>query len=247
MQRMKKIFAIMLCFLCLITLSGCYGLYGLKESGDFKYNLRADETAYIYELSEQGSQKETIICPNRIDGYTVYIGATIAVMQGTRFTIRSNALEKMYFNTDILLQTYSNHYVKCYFIDTGGRVTFFLPYVNYNLEEFYNYCNVFLSNESISVNPEIINRYSIKIANVSYYYNYEKDGYKTYFIDDVDDEIIKNIPPVPIREGYIFDGWYKEAECIHKWDFKNDIILPKVYDEEGNYQYSETILYAKWK
>lgn len=82
---------------------------------------------------------------------------------------------------------------------------------------------------------------------MSYYYNYEKAGYKTYFIDDVDGETIKNIPPTIIREGNIFDGWYKEAECINRWDFNNDKVPTKEYDEEENYQYSETILYAKWK
>ena len=39
----------------------------------------------------------------------------------------------------------------------------------------------------------------------------------------------------PELEGYSFDGWYKEPECVNEWDFDNDIVV-----EES------TTLYAKW-
>jgi uncharacterized repeat protein (TIGR02543 family) len=43
-----------------------------------------------------------------------------------------------------------------------------------------------------------------------------------------------NNPGNPIRNGYTFGGWYKEAAFTNKWDFSVDTVL-------GN-----TIIYAKW-
>ncbi len=42
-------------------------------------------------------------------------------------------------------------------------------------------------------------------------------------------------PAAPSRAGYTFGGWFKEAACIHVWDFTTDKVT-------GN-----TMLYAKWQ
>ncbi len=41
-------------------------------------------------------------------------------------------------------------------------------------------------------------------------------------------------PTDPTREGYTFEGWYKEASCLNLWDFSSDTVT------------SDTTLYAKW-
>jgi len=41
-------------------------------------------------------------------------------------------------------------------------------------------------------------------------------------------------PDVPVRNGYSFAGWYKEAVCTNAWDFATDIIITPI------------TLYAKW-
>ena len=41
-------------------------------------------------------------------------------------------------------------------------------------------------------------------------------------------------PPKPIRIGYVFGGWYKEAACINEWNFSEDRMA------------SDTTIYAKW-
>ena len=44
----------------------------------------------------------------------------------------------------------------------------------------------------------------------------------------------KALPYTPTREGYIFEGWYRESACLNRWDFNTPI------------NYSIT-LYAKWR
>lgn len=66
----------------LITSSGCY-LKELIESGGLKYHLK-NNCAYVYELSEAGKTKETIIFPNKIDGYNICIGYRIGIMTSIR-------------------------------------------------------------------------------------------------------------------------------------------------------------------
>ena len=41
-------------------------------------------------------------------------------------------------------------------------------------------------------------------------------------------------PSTPIRNGYIFEGWYKEKECINPWVFSIDVVTEDI------------TLYAKW-
>jgi len=89
------------------------------------------------------------------------------------------------------------------------------------------------------------------------YENAENHGY--YWIDDCDyGKTIEFIPDDPIREGYEFGGWYKEPECINKWDFETDTLPPtktqlvdSTTNDEPIYQetvivYQETRLYAQW-
>lgn len=88
------------------------------------------------------------------------------------------------------------------------------------------------------------------------------DGY--YWVDNYDNSLIEYIPPEPIREGYEFAGWYKEAECINKWDFSKDKTSDlyrryyepdeddseeykkEYYEYISTHTYVETKLYAKW-
>ena len=41
-------------------------------------------------------------------------------------------------------------------------------------------------------------------------------------------------PKNPTKEGFIFDGWYKDENFVNKWNFQSDIVL------------SDMTLYAKW-
>ena len=57
---------------------------------------------------------------------------------------------------------------------------------------------------------------------------------------DVSDQLLKSKttltrPADPVREGYEFKGWYKEAACTNAWNFDTDKVS------------ADTTLYAKWE
>ena len=59
---------------------------------------------------------------------------------------------------------------------------------------------------------------------------------------------IERKPKEPIKEGYKFEGWYKEKECINEWDFENDMLSEILGSENGNIvSFKITRLFAKWK
>lgn len=83
-------------------------------------------------------------------------------------------------------------------------------------------------------------------ANVVYDINYETE-YKYHCVDNYEyGSLIEIVPPDPEREGYTFGGWYKEAECVNKWDYVKDTLPEEILDEDGNTVFQETALYAKW-
>ena len=93
-------------------------------------------------------------------------------------------------------------------------------------------------------------RYYFAKANISFYFNYKGSSNKdVFFVDNSNyGATIKDTPYYPLREGYEFTGWYKESECINKWDFEKDTLPIVEYDKEGNAtEYIETKLYAGWQ
>ena len=114
------------------------------------------------------------------------------------------------------------------------------------------------TNEGNQVKYKEINGYTIilekskktyQIANTAYMFNYEEapnEGY--FFINDFErGGLIEDTPYEPVRKGYTFGGWYKESECVNKWNFEEDKLPVGNYDEEGYLtNFIETKLYAKW-
>lgn len=54
--------------------------------------------------------------------------------------------------------------------------------------------------------------------------------------------------PVPVKEGYTFDGWYYDSSFTKKMTatIPQDVEYTRVYDEKGCVATATTILYAKW-
>ena len=266
MKKTKSKFFISLLLACVmfftISLSGC-GLGKLLkvvsydeciECGDFIYRPQKTDdgehtVAILYGLSNAGKEKVGVIVPDEVDGLQVayltgiywetgtdrkiklFITSPCAIPFSGGFSSRTS----ISFNVhDSLVKAWGFSSTICTY---GPRGDTFGD--KYSDEEYYkvfkNHCYK-------------------KYANVTYGYNYEAAPYLgIYWIDDYNGTTIDFIPPDPFREGYTFEGWYKDEEGTEKWDFEKDIVPEKVVLRPADsahdvvYEDSNTILYAKWR
>lgn len=230
-----------------------------EVNGDFVYAVayydKKDRYTYkeksvrsklmIYGLSDEGEKKEIIVIPEYIEGLKVEKIGRDLLWMGAPVIIESQNLKKLFIPHNIIIsddaiQSSDNlqgvfmlRHTKCEeYVSTG--LSIFITSFNYtgSTTNFYDsdgYSDYYFSN-------------------VSYFYNYENapnDGY--FWIDNYGyGEKIEYIPQDPVREGYEFGGWYKESECINKWDFEIDTLPQAQFDDEEQEIYQETKLYAKW-
>jgi len=203
------------------------------DSGYFKYTVRgeeAEQTAWIEGLTDLGKEQTQIIVPEVLDGYQVsHLGWSV---WGFSHGIwESDNLKKVYvpFELDIDDEVFRN----C----TNLEKVITLYEINTNFEFIYY------------PNASCYTNYNIQKANISFKYNYDDaENYGFYWIDDLDyGSLITTLPENPTREGYTFDGWYKELECVNQWNFETDVTPTATYETDGTtLVYQETILYAKW-
>ncbi|WP_162849140.1 InlB B-repeat-containing protein [Haploplasma axanthum] len=245
---MKKIVLAIIILFISVTLISCSGKHYPYESGDFLYSkigvANPDVNIAIIGLSEEGKKKETLIFPTILDGfYVTKIGTIFA--SGSKPIEISNA-KSVYFPSTIILRSsikYQHTEEQEVNVYIGSR----FPDTNlYPIKEYLKNSKIFINYEYLIEEEKIGHDawYNYIPANIAYYIgNEERD---LFFVDDADGTKVNVIPPDPYKEGYNFMGWYKEIEGINKWDFENDIIPSKQYDEEGEYQFIETKIYAKW-
>ena len=247
----------------------------IKAYGDFLYKVvyynedgmeivveekSVRSTIRIMGLSEEGMKKESVIIPEYIDELKVEeLGKSVEFWGIQGVWEENHVLKKVYIPFDILCR--GNIFAKCKKLEkiiilqhnpnkydgNSGKYNFVTSF-NYEVEDVVN---IFVGHNG-----------KLRFANVSYFYNYDNAPNDNYFwIDDYEyGEEISFIPPEPTRAGYTFGGWYKESECINKWDFEIDT-LPEVkytdvipthqlfHNESTDYDYriyQETKLYAKW-
>lgn len=214
-----------------------------RESGDFVVLFYKDHCE-ISGTTEQSNEKKYLVIPKQIEGCEVTAFGVTLLLGMNDPEIHSDALERIYFEAPIKLS-------KGPLEDCPNLEKIMYPevidlYRMRKTETYYprmRYDAVYDENDSV----QYANR-----ANVSYYYNYEReDGEVYYWIDDYDyGSVIEFVPPAPEREGYEFGGWYNEPECVTAWDFESDTLPEEqtTTNENGEEEtvYQETILYAKW-
>ena len=214
-----------------------------RESGDFVVLFYKDHCE-ISGTTEQGNKKKYLVIPKQIEGCEVTAFGVTLLLGMDDPEIHSDVLERIYFEAPIKLS-------KGPLEDCPNLEKIMYPevidlYRMRKTETYYprmRYDAVYDENDSV----QYANR-----ANVSYYYNYEReDGEVYYWIDDYDyGSVIEFVPPAPEREGYEFGGWYTEPECVTAWDFESDTLPEEqtTTNDSGEEEtvYQETILYAKW-
>lgn len=253
----KRMFQIALALAVLATatiggMAGCSCTYQDARYGYFTVRY-FERRSYcdITGLTEEGAQQKELVFPKTINGVPVQaIGKraafSIYIRSLNKPDIASDKLEKVYFNKHFSIHLES--FVDCPNLKKAMKI--FTGYsLEINMDKVKNYY-------CLDTYNEVFNNSKIYAANVSYKYNYDvpastEQGVRSedryYWIDDYDyGSKIEFIPDDPIREGYTFDGWYKEEECINKWDFDSDTLPAEKYNEDNTLAYQETVLYAKW-
>ena len=254
----KKNMNIILLLIIFISLTSCkkpdyHGMLEEKECGIYRYAVRefndGRTEGYLLGLTEEAKELKEIIIPEYLDGVQIvgfgYEWSTgfMTVKEEANFT----NVEKMYFNFDISEKTFDDNYRQGNYYSTNLYAILWNEINSYNLIIYNHIYGFNLYSKFVYVYD--FGQENYLLANVSYMYNYDNcpnEGY--YWVDSYNESIITFIPPNPEREGYIFDGWYKEEECINKWDFNTDITGEELIIEYEN-QYEEypgIYLYAKW-
>ena len=234
---MRKIVTLSLLVVTLLTLVGCKSSNAFTE-GDFKY-YKTQGISYIIGLTDDAKDKTHLVVPKTASDFPIAIGRS-SLFNTNSGTIKSEQLERLYvFTTSEAGSGLSSEYLP----SIEKIFYFYIQGVDFDFED----SDTYIGSYGPSINEHFYpNNISSFYANVSYHYNYEDapdEGY--YFIDDYDNELITYIPVDPIRDGYQFLGWYKDAATTIPWNFEIDKVPAKVYENE-EYQFVETKVYAKW-
>lgn len=254
---MKKwlytIISVLLCLFLLCTAVGC-NLRKLYESGDFIYWINDSKELEFEGLSEQGKEKETIIVPKEIDGHEVCNYTNYYWFIQSTGNFESDNLREIYFVPSVklwgtLIFDSSPKLEKIVFIGgLGGCWSDGCINNDIGVKKYVTKTNELKISDIDEIGHFLIEYMDFYFTNINFMWNFdgaENDGY--YWGDFFDyGTKVAYIPDNPKREGYIFGGWYQEAECVNIWNFDTDTLPEPKLNEEGEALYQETRLYAKW-
>ena len=209
------------------------GLIGC-ETADERFEKRIFETEYfrcveneetdtvtILEFTQKGLEQKAVIIPETINGKKVKsIGKP-----SESFTQKTYSLDcsnkKIYISE---METYSGIYFG------KGRATFILEKTN----KLFLREPVISNNDIFVFRKDIEDRKNIQETNIAFYLSKEEEN--PYWVDAYSVENLYLLPPEPKMEGYVFDGWYREPECVNEWN--GEYVIPDGQEELN--------LYAKW-
>jgi uncharacterized repeat protein (TIGR02543 family) len=225
---MRKLVSLLNVFIVTIVISSC-SLQRTTKFYELEYftYAKSGSSCIINELTEKGKEETHLIIPREIDGLEVKgFGFNGGLYKSSWGGIDSKNLKKLY-----ILASGEGYYNNTEsFVKSNQTVNIFL--LNKSINFMSDYVIIFLPDNN---NPYLDSEKKYYLSpSLEYYYNYDNSpNLGVYFIDNYEDTVIDFIPPNPVRWGYTFDGWYKDALCLEVFDF-SEVISEKV------------ILYAKW-
>lgn len=242
---MKRLFSILICLTMFCCFTGCH-LGGKNKNvvnKDF-YCKVIDENNIAIGSLKAYPESGAVFFPEKIEKYTV---SELGFNSGLGFGGNG------YFDwagpedRTKIKRSYFPHTIKYvmpgYMYLTSGHLKIFYcgEIIDLNSFTVEDKVEIYVPLEKYVLFERMLSKRfsgSLLKANVSYYLNYAENNY--YYIDYYENgEKILYIPPEPQRDGYLFGGWFIEADCVNQWDFDVDTL--QITEEE-----QEIKLYAKW-
>jgi uncharacterized repeat protein (TIGR02543 family) len=240
----RALAAVMLCLMisgAVLSLIGCTHNENTFYTDYFYCMYNDDKTEVtILELTDKGQEQEVLIIPENINGLPIKQlgGTTSGYPYQNRHYLKSDKLKKIYVSnnaTDLNYQSLLRYSqisdIIVTNLDKGGNLSI--------LSDIDDSHNIYFSKEYIEsdylkkINMESYSKYA-KIANIEFYLNCDEVE-KPFFVDNYNELSLYILPEIPEKEGYVFNDWYLEKDCINKWNGN----YPQSQEERLN-------LYAKW-
>ena len=251
MKRYKRIISlalsVVMALLATLCFSGCFEEeLILSTYGDFIITQHNE----VYDLSEEGLQKEYIVVPEKINGdYTnvCWIGNGLVMGQSIHEFQGSKKLKKVYFEVDLETLEINEDAKEAYKNRSSDFRRAFVKSDTEKVKVFHvlnkgGGLNNFLHSSKNCFN-RIESRYHIMnfLANIQFMYNYEEAPNEgNYWIDDLETgETLSYMPKDPTREGYTFGGWYADSECTTPYDFTTPYVKKDLL--EGVFEWKEEV------
>lgn len=257
MRNKSKWALIIILVVLMVGMVGCERKHEIHSEGYYQYIIigkenrfplnREDEYVAIVGLTELGQEQRVLEIPRDIDGKEVIclgydVGGT---MTGTMYYhLESPILERMYIHDNILkIETEALYKLR--------KNDLNLLYCGTNPIELHDIVKVSVYKEIYDEVDEHFYimpdgrklHYWMKAdlipANVVFMNNFSREENRGYYwLDNIKNGEKITEPLMPEREGYLFVGWYTDAELKNIWDFSTEIEI-----EED----SEFRLYAGWQ
>jgi len=263
MKKKAALFSLTILLLFLATgLTACNERNRIFRYGYWEYIVvgkesripknKNDSVIAVVGLTESGAEQLALDVPSAINGTEVaYLGFEKYDIAINYYTLTSRNLLRLYIPENILsIKPYVFESLSAPDAKTiyNGAAE---PSVHFSSSpEFYVYRELYEKIKSKHADcldeegstdcpscPWILETFVP--ANVAFMNNYSAAVNRGYFrAEDVESGEKIPEPPAPEREGYVFTGWYTEAEAINLWDFDTKTEIP-----DGE----ELRLYAGWK
>ena len=238
MKKIQKIASIFMSLGMVFTVSGCFQEWPYQERQmvdkngiwNCEYILGTGKTECAVGNYLAVNNLEYIFIPTHINGIkVVQIGYASFFNDGKVGAIETKKVFLPYGIKTVLVCAGDNFYTSGKELElSASELNGETVYIPKAYEDYYKQSKVYF-------------------ANVVYDINYENEEYQYHSVDNYKyGSLIEIVPPDPEREGYTFDGWYKESECVNEWDFETDTLPEEIKDESGEVLFQETALYAKW-
>ncbi len=254
---MKKIYFLAMVLTLVFSLTSCLKINKTEKIGDFIYKhcygendfTNSKEYYSVIGLTEEGKEKTELIVPSNINDIPV---VSIGQKNGKNNRLKSEKLENLYLTEvlffpekDVFKECPNLQKVICLSKNWDEEVKMYgeKAYNQYRIiNNTKQYFNIYFYLD-LQKNDYWNRKNLYRPGNVVYFLNEQED---IYYIDFCENITSDDLPKDPKRDGYKFMGWYKEKECINKWDIERDL-LPVINIWSDFMRYDMIKLYPKWE